>query len=265
MGSLMDYQHLAVSRDGHIATVTFNRPDKANALNSRHIEEIEHVALNFRDDYETRVVIFTGAGKHFCSGADLTEREPTDPSVLKNRRRKRIGERCIQAIRDMDAITIAAWSGAAMGGGAAIATALDFRIGTPNSFMSYPEINIGMNLMWQSLPLCVQLAGPARAKRLVIGGERAYGPTLLEWGLLDELVEPEALSESAQRWADHYAGQAPVAAQMIKRSVNAISSALDRSIMHMDFDQNLLSANSDDAAEAVQAYLGKRKPQFTGK
>jgi len=130
--------------------------------------------------------------------------------------------------------------------------------------MSYPEILIGVNLMWQSLPLCVHLVGPARAKRLVIGGEHISGPTLLDWGVLDEMVEAEEVMDKAMEWARHYAGQPPVAAQMIKRSVNAISSALDRSIMHMDFDQNILSAETEDAAQAVSAYLEKRPPTFKG-
>ena len=112
----------------------------------------------------------------------------------------------------MDQITIANWHGAAMGGGAAIASALDFRIGAKSCFMSYPEIKIGANLMWQSLPLLVALTGPSRAKRLVISGERAYGPQLLEWGVLDELVDDDDLATTTQQWAEHYAAQAPIAA-----------------------------------------------------
>lgn len=260
----MEYQHIKIERGGEIAVVTFNRPDKANAVNYRHLQEIEHAALSFRDDETARVVIFVGAGKHFNSGADLTGKDPEHPLLTVRRRRKRIGERCIQALRDMDQITIAAWRGAAMGGGACIATALDFRIGARDCFMSYPEILIGVNLMWQSLPLCVHLVGPARAKRLVIGGEHISGPTLLDWGVLDEMVEADEVMDKAMEWARHYAGQPPVAAQMIKRSVNAISSALDRSIMHMDFDQNILSAETEDAAQAVSAYLEKRPPTFKG-
>ena len=260
----MDYQHIKVERGGEIATVTFNRPDKANALNYRHIEEIEHAALGFRHDETARVVVFTGAGKHFNSGADLTSDDPQHPLLMVRRQRRRIGQRCIQAILDMDQITIAAWKGAAMGGGACIATAMDFRIGARDCFMSYPEILIGVNLMWQSLPLCVHLVGPARAKQLVIGGKHVPGPTLLAWGALDEMVEADAVVEKAMEWARHYAAQPPVAAQMIKRSVNAISGALDRSVMHMDFDQHHLAADTSDAAEAVSAYLEKRPPTFTG-
>ena len=260
----MKYEHIKVERGGEIATVTFNRPNKANALNYRHIEEIEHAALSFREDETARVVVFTGAGKHFNSGADLTGQDPEHPLLTVRRRRRRMGERCIQALREMDQITIAAWKGAAMGGGACIATALDFRIGARDCFMSYPEILIGVNLMWQSLPLCVQLVGPARAKRLVIGGEHIPGPTLLDWGALDEMVEADAVMDKAMEWARHYAGQPPVAAQMIKRSVNAFTSALDRSVMHMDSDQHMLTSQSEDAATAVSAYLAKRLPTFKG-
>jgi enoyl-CoA hydratase len=260
----MDYQHIRVARGGEIATVTFNRPECANALNARHLEEIEHAALSFRDDGDARVVIFEGAGKHFTSGADLSERPSDGDRLSVARQKRRIGQRCIQALLDMDQITIAAWTGAAMGGGACIATALDFRIGAEDCFMSFPEILIGVPLMWQSLPLCIHLMGPARAKRIVISGEHVRAPTLLEWGVLDEVVATGSVSAKAMEWAQRYAAQPPVAAQMIKRSVNAISGALDRSIMHMDFDQHLLASNTEDAAIAVKSYREKTPRVFKG-
>ena len=92
------FEHLRVERTGHIARVTFNRPRKANALNHAHLAEIEAAALSFRDDAETRVVIFTGAGKNFSSGADLTERAPAE-SILMRRRTLRIGERAVKGER----------------------------------------------------------------------------------------------------------------------------------------------------------------------
>jgi len=176
----------------------------------------------------------------------------------------RMGERTIRAITGMDQVTIAAWNGAAMGGGACLATAMDFRIGADDCFIAYPEIDIGVNLMWQSLPLITHLAGPARAKRLVMGGEHIGAEVLLAWGVIDELVPHSELMSRAIEVAEFYAAKPPVACQMIKRSVNAISSALDQSIMHMDFDQNMLNAYSNDRKEAVDAYLKKRKPVFTG-
>jgi len=261
----MSYKNLTVEHDGHIAIVTFNRPDKANALSYEHLAEIENVAHSFRDEAETRVVIFTGNGKHFCGGADLTDagEQYKGPMVLR-RRRKRMGERAINAIVDIDQITIAAWHGAAMGGGACIATACDFRIGAEGCFMQYPEIDIGVNLQWKSLPLITHLVGPARAKRLVAGGERIHAETLLTWGILDELVSRDELTSAAQRLARVYVNKPPIAVQMIKRSVNTIMGALDQCIMHMDSDQTMLASTSTDQKEALRAYLAKTDPTFTG-
>jgi|TARA_B100000315_G_scaffold235487_1_gene250445 enoyl-CoA hydratase/carnithine racemase len=261
----IDYQHLTVSRDGHIATVTFNRPDKANALHYDHLTEIEHAALSFREDADTRAVVFTGAGKHFSSGADLTDTgKAYRVPLVQRRRRIRVGERAIRALRGIDQITIAAWNGAAMGGGACVATALDLRIGADDCFIQYPEIDIGVNLMWQSLPLITQLVGPARAKRLVAGGERVYAQTLERWGVLDDLVPRADLLEKARELAAFYAGKPPIAAQMIKQSVNHLLDALSQSIMHMDADQNLYTQTSDDRRQAIEAYLAKSKPTFSG-
>ena len=264
---MSDYENLTVSKDGFVALVTFNRPEKANALDYFHLSEIESVAQSFRDDAKTRVVIFTGSGKHFSSGADLSPKvHPVDQeaTVALRRRRSRIGERAIQAVYAIDQITIAAWNGAAMGGGACLTTAMDFRVGADDCFMQYPEVEIGVNLMWKSLPLITHLAGPARAKRLVAGGERIHAEELLSWGVLDELVPRARLMDAAFEWAERYARLPPIPQQMIKQSVNAISSALDSAVMHMDVDQNLYSAATKDRAEAIRAYLSKTDPTFTG-
>ena len=258
------YDNLEVSRAGHVATVTFNRPGKANALNHAHLEDIEAVALAFREDVDTRVVIFTGAGKHFSSGADLDGGGPVASGILERRRLARIGERATLAVYDMDQVTIAAWNGAAMGGGAVLATAMDLRVGADDCFMQYPEIDIGVNLMWKGLPLVTHIAGPSRAKRLVIGGERIHAPELREWGILDTLVPRAELMDTAREWASRYAAKSPIPAQMIKRSVNTLVSALDVAVMHMDVDQNLLSAMTEDRRAAIEAYRSGTEPTFTG-
>ncbi len=261
----MDYENLRVDRQGHVARVTFARPGKANALNYEHLSEIEHAALSFRDDAQTRVVIFAGEGKHFSSGADLTDSgEAYKVPLVLRRRRMRMGERAIEAILGIDQITIAAWQGAAMGGGACITTACDFRIGAENCFMQYPEIDIGVNLMWKSLPLIVSLVGPARAKKLVAGGIRVPAETLLQWGVLDERVPLAELDAAADTMAAHYAAKPPVALQMIKQSANQISTALNHALMHMDADQNMFASGSKDRAAAIEAYLNKTAPEFTG-
>jgi len=258
------YENLRIHKDGHVAVVHFNRPAKANALNHAHLVDIENAALKFRDDAESRVVIFTGTGKHFSSGADLDGGGPAAGSLLERRRLARMGERATLAVYNMDQITIAAWNGAAMGGGAVLATAMDLRIGAEDCFMQYPEIDIGVNLMWKGLPLITHIAGPSRTKRLVIGGERIHARELLEWGVLDALVARADLMETAREWANRYVGKSPIPAQMIKRSVNALVSAFDNAVMHMDVDQNLLSAMTEDRRAAIEAYRAGKEPEFKG-
>lgn len=261
----MTYKYLNVIKENHIATVTFNRPEKANATNYGLLAEIEEVSLSFRDDLETRVVIFTGAGTNFCSGWDLSDPNVEySGSVLSRRRATRIGGRAIRAICDIEQITICAWRGAAVGGGAVIATAADFRVGTTTARMCYPEVLIGMNLMWFGLPLIVHLVGPARAKRLVAGAEWLNAQQLYNWGLLEEVTDEESPLSLANEWATRYVSKSPNAVQMIKQSINKISSALDQSIMHMDVDQNVFAQSTKDRAEAVRAYLAKDHPNFTG-
>ena len=258
------YENVKVRKDGHIALVEFNRPARANALNYAHLADIEAAALAFRDDVETRVVIFTGAGRHFSSAFDLDSAGATAESLLERRRQARMGERATLAVYNMDQVTIGAWNGAASGGGAVLATAMDLRIGADDCVMQYPEIDLGMNLMWKGLPLITHIAGPSRAKRLVIGGERIHARELLDWGILDALVARESLLDTAFEWAARYVGKSPIAAQMIKQSVNAIVSALDGAVMHMDVDQSLLAAKTGDQKTAFRAYRDKTEPTFTG-
>lgn len=261
----MEYQHIRVEHEGHIARLTFNRPSKANALHYEHLFEIEQAALTFRENSECRAVIFIGAGKHFSSGADLTDSgEVYKVPLVQRRRRMRMGERAIEAILGIDQITIAAWHGAAMGGGACIATACDFRIGADNCFMRYPEVDIGLNLMWKSLPLLINLVGPAKAKRLVAGGDQINADELLNWGILDQRVPLDQLTQAAQKMAAHYAAKPPIAVQMIKQSTNQISNALNHAIMHMDVDQNMFAAGTNDRDAAVAAYQQGEIGNFNG-
>ena len=260
----MEFEFIKLEREGHIARVILNRPKSMNALNTGIMEEIEWVSRSFLHDEGTRVVIFSGSGKHFSAGADLKQVQKDKPSMLMRRRMAGLGARMIRAILEINQVTIAAVQGAALGGGACIPTACDFRVGTTDCYCGYPEVNLGINLMWRSLPLCVRLIGPARAKRMIMLGGREDYSTLLAWGFLDQVVERDELRAAVDVLAKQYTAQPPIAVQMIKQSINAVSSALDDAVMHMDTDQNILSQLTDDRNEAMSAFFEKRDPVFKG-
>lgn len=260
----MEYKHLLIEkRDDHIAIVTFNRPDQLNTLNSTLMSEIEHLTEEFQKDTETRVVIFTGAGKHFCVGVDLKEQRPPS-TLLEQTRAKQIGPRMIRKIFMMDQITIAAINGGAFGGGACIVSACDFRIGTESSMCGFPESRLGMNLSWVAVPLVVHLIGPTFAKEMIILGKNNDAQTLLKWGFLSEIVPKEKLLERAIDIAKDYVKMPPIPAQMIKKSINHIIGALDQAIMHMDADQHSLTMTTEDLREGIAAFFGKRKGNYKG-
>ena len=261
----MEYKNLIIERkeDLHVAIVKFNRPENLNALNRALMREIEMVTEEFQNDTETRVVIFTGEGKNFCAGADLGEkREPL--TVLGSIRNLQTGPRMIKKLYDMEQITIAAINGFAFGGGACIAAACDFRIAAENCLCGYPESKLGMNLSWVSLPIVVHLIGPTYAKEMVILGKNNHAETLLKWGFISEILPKERLLDRAVEIAKEYAAQPPIAAQMIKRSINHISSALDQAIMHMDRDQFFLTSKTEDFSEGIKAFFQKRPGNFKG-
>jgi|TARA_B100002003_G_scaffold250883_1_gene291982 enoyl-CoA hydratase/carnithine racemase len=259
----MVYEFIRVERTDQIATVVLNRPETMNALNPGIMQEIEQVSRSFLDDEQTRVVVFRGEGRHFSAGADL--KQPTvKQSMVMQRRSAALGARMIRAITEISQVTISSIHGAALGGGACIPTACDFRIGSDECFCGYPEVNLGINLQWHALPLCVRLIGPARAKRMIMLGAREEAQTLLEWGFLDAVVPRTELENATRALAEQYARQPPIAVQMIKQSINAVSGALDDAIMHMDSDQYMLTARTDDRDEGISAFFEKRDPEFKG-
>jgi len=255
-------KYLEVKKEGSIAIVSINRPDSMNALSIDVLKEFCSLQEYFRKDLETRVVIFTGEGENFSAGADLKEKAQLS-SKLESWRNN-FGKPAIKSILEIDQITIAAVNGYCLGGAACIASACDFRIASKKAVLGYPEINLGINLNWLGLPLAVRLIGPAKAKKMVIGGENENADTLLSWGFYDKVCEANVLIEEALSMAKLYASKAPMAAQMIKRSVNNIVYKNDESIMHMDYDQTLLTHETKDRKEAVTAFFEKREPDFDG-
>lgn len=257
---------IEVTRDGHIATVTINRPERRNAVTLEMMQDLERVSREFGSDEQTRVVIFRAEGRDFSVGADLAASPSARPTatMLMRRRGAEFGAQLMRAMQEIPQPTVCAVQGIATGAGGCIASACDFRIGADDARIGYGEVKLGINLMWNAVPICVHLVGPARAKQMIMTGRLFDAATLERWGFLDEVVAFSDLDAAARAMAETYATLPPNAVQMIKKSINHVSGALDRAIMHMDADQWLLASLSEDYQEAVGAFFAKRKPHFSG-
>lgn len=258
--------HFRLEQNGHIVTLTLDRPDKRNALTPATLAQLKALAESLADNVEARAVIIRGEGRDFSVGADIGGMgagvEP--PPTVQVRRTAELGGRLMRAIREIHQPTICVIQGVATGGAACIATACDFRIGTPDARVGYGEVKLGINLMWHALPLAIQTVGLARAKRMVMTGDLFDAATMRDWGFFDEVVDPADRDAAALRMAEQYAALPPVAVQMIKRSANAYAGALDAAIMHADTDQWLLGTRTADFSEGVEAFFAKRPPNFEG-
>src|SRR5215208_7770455 len=166
----------------------------------------------------------------------------------------------------MEQITIGAIEGFCVGGGGALAVALDFRVMASDAHMRVPEIGLGMNMSWQSIPRLLHLIGPARTKQAVILADQRIGAAeAYEWGLVEEVAAPGLAFEAAMALAAKVAAQPPLSVAMTKLTVNRLAHALDDLAGHMDVDQFALTSLTEDHKEGVAAFLGKRKPHFRGR
>jgi enoyl-CoA hydratase/carnithine racemase len=254
--------------EGRIATVRFDRADGINALSPEALRQLTDAARSFEDDGETSVVVLTGSANAFTAGFDLKDpegrsRRTMDIGAL--RRHLKLGPRLTRAWQEMEQITIGAIEGFCVGGGVALAVALDFRIMGRDAHLRVPEIGLGMNMSWQSIPRMLHLIGPARTKQAVIlADQRISAEEAYEWGLVEEVADPGHALEAAMVLAAKIATQPPLSVAMTKLTVNRLAHALDDLASHMDVDQFALASLTEDHREGVAAFLGRRKPKFKG-
>jgi enoyl-CoA hydratase len=255
--------------DGRIALVRFDRGNGVNALSPEAIRQLTNVARSFEEDADTSVVILAGNTKAFSAGFDLKDPEGRSRQTMdigSLRRHLKLGPRLSRAWQDMEQITIAAIEGFCIGGGVALAVALDFRIMASNAHIRVPEIGLGINMSWQSVPRLLHLMGPARTKQAVImADQRISAKEAYDWGFAQELAEPGKALDAAMAMAEKVARQPPISVTMTKMTVNRLSCALDDLASHMDIDQFALASKTDDHLEGVSAFLERRKPAFRGR
>jgi enoyl-CoA hydratase len=255
--------------EGRIAVVRLDRGDKINALAPSVMRELRAAAASFEDDVATSVVILTGNDRVFSAGFDLKDAEGHGRAKLgigEQRAALRIGPRMCRAWWEMEQVTIAAIEGPCVGGGVALAASLDFRFCGSGAHFRVPEIGLGMNMSWGSLPRLLALMGPARTKQAVIlAADRIGAEEAREWGLVEKVVPDGRVFAEAMAFAERIAALPPIPVTMTKTSINRLTGALDDLAAHMDVDQFVLTGQTEDAREGVGAFLARRPPRFRGR
>ena len=255
-----------LERRGRIAIVSYDRGDRLNALSVKGMNELKQVALALQQDTESSVIILRG-GSVFSAGADLKDPDRVNrgsTTLLQQRTALKLGPDMCQAWADLEQITIAAIEGFCIGGGLALAAACDHRVASSTAEFRLPEVPLGMNMSWRSVPRLVALIGPSRTKELVVLGKSQNADTALNWGLIDRSAQPGEAFNSALDWAKEYAALPPIALRMAKQAIDTCSHALAHASSFMDRDQFLLTTQSKDQTEAITSFLEKRPPDYSG-
>ena len=223
---------LKVERDSELVgltTVTLNRPDKLNAINSQMHEELQGVCAQLQSDTRTRVIVFTGAGRAFSAGADLKNSPPftgAADDVLAMRHLVGTGNRTSGAIERLDQVTIAAVNGLAVGGAVVFLSAMDLRLAAESAWFSIPEIDLNIPLTWNALPKLMRELGPARTKQLVMTGDRFSAEEALRWGFLNQVTADDALLPTARSLAAKLLAKDPLSLALTKSTTRALASMM---------------------------------------
>ena len=219
----MAYETIAVEREGGLMTVRLNRPERRNAVNRKMHFELQDLCHSLVDDTDTRVVIFTGEGKGFSSGADTSEwNESQSADVLEVRHLSGIGSRTSTAIEHLGQVSIAAVHGFAVGGGVVLALCCDMRFAGDETWFSIPEVELGLPLGWNALPRLAREIGHARALELTITCDRFDAKTATDYGLVTHLVPEKDVLTKAREMAEKILSRPALPVAMTKSTMRAI-------------------------------------------
>jgi enoyl-CoA hydratase len=256
----MAYRNVTLALEGRLATLTVNRPDVRNALDTETVQEF-HRALDEVRQARSTVLIVTGAGeKAFVSGADINAiRQRTRDDALAS-----INSRLMSAIETHDAVSIAAVNGYALGGGCEVALACDLRIAAANAVFGLPEPALGIIPGAGGTQRLPRIVGLGRAKEMILTGARWDAARALEAGLVSRVVAPGELMSAARALADQVLALGPLAVKLAKAALNASSQMPLAAGLAFESAAQAITFESDDKMEGTTAFLEKRKPVFRG-
>ena len=258
------YELLNLERTGHIATITLNRPDRLNALNPALVADF-HAALDeIADDLDIRAVVVTGAGRGFCSGADVARQleslqgtaapAPEGPGITA----------LAPHLNRIPQPVIAAVNGVAAGAGFGVALASDIRIASEAARFSCIFVKRSLVPDTGSSFTMLRLLGKGLAMEMALTGNIYDAQWALEKGLVNKVVPADKLLDEAMQLAETIAANPPICVRSIKQLVHLHDGDL-QNVLDMESAANAPAYGSEDRLEAVRSFLEKREPVFKGR
>lgn len=249
-----------------VALLTLNRPDRLNSFNAQMHDEMATAIRQIKKDNGVRALVITGAGRGFCAGQDLSDRNVAPGSEVPD-----LGESIeqrynplLRSLRELPMPVICAVNGVAAGAGANIALACDIVLAGQSASFIQAFCKIGLipdsGGTW-SLP---HLVGMARAKGLALLGDKLSAEQAEQWGLIWRCVADEQLLPAAMAMAEHLATQPTRGLALIKRALHASTTQSFDAQLDLERDLQRLAGRTEDYREGVSAFMEKRTPQFKG-
>ena len=271
MNDYSEYQYLKIEVADRVATITLNRPDSLNAVNSRVHHELEQVWLDVAADHDVNAIILTGAGRAFCAGGDVkgmaagaltglgkTERSRFDrgPIAAAN------GRRLVENILDVEQPIIGAINGDAVGLGATLALLCDITVVSEKARFADTHVKVGVVAGDGGAVIWPLLIGPHRAKEFLMRGNFINGAEAGRIGMVNYAVPPEQVMAKARELAQELADGPTWAIRWSKLAVNKWLKEQANLIMDAGLAYEMMTFNTSDHKEAVSAFVEKRKPNY---
>jgi enoyl-CoA hydratase/carnithine racemase len=251
---------LVVSRDGHVAVLTIDRPEKRNAMTAGMWAALPGVLASLAGDPAVRALVVTGAGPSFCAGADISDllsgADPDDP--MADVRRDNLAAQA--ALREFPKPTVAMIRGHCIGGGVEIAACCDLRFADPTAVFGVTPAKVGIVYTPSSTKALIDLVGPSMTKYLLFSGELIDTPTALRAGLVDRVVEVEELETEVRRFADVLASRSALSQRATKEVVADLTAGGDGEGVVARWYRETIAAG--ELAEGVAAFAERRPPRF---
>lgn len=259
-----DYKTLQFERRGRILTITLNRPEKLNSLAGEAHTELSRVFYDVVEDKDSDIIVVTGAGKAFSAGGDIQQMQK-----LAEEPRRMYGDivgakRLVMSFLDLPQPVIAKINGAAMGLGSTLALFSDITFAATQAKIADPHVRVGFVAGDGGAVIWPHLIGLNRAKHYLLTGEPITGQEAADIGLVNFAYPIEELDAKVNDYAQRLAGGARRAIQWTKATLNIPLKQAAATLMDAGMAYETLSNHTQDHAEAVDAFLNKRAPRFSG-